>query len=159
MNRDDGSNERKPQGRPAERAVRGWAGVAPRRCWSGLSAISLGHRRRDELSASGAARACAMVGAPVGECDGVDVNTQHNVSIGLESLLHFLGHLQPFFPARWHLVAIVDQLQQRWIIVLLDPIGPHCGRRFILGIRHRCSFLQMPPVTDTIRSGSPASNW
>ena len=84
-------------------------GVPPRRCWSGLSAISLGYRRRDELSASGAARACAMGGAPVWECGRVDVNTQHDVSIGLEPLLHFLGHLQPFFPARWHLVAIVEK--------------------------------------------------
>jgi len=113
-----------------------WAGVPPRRCWSGLSAISLGYRRRDELSASGAARVCAMGGAPVRECGGVDVNTQHDVSIGLEPLLHFVGHLQPFFPARWHLVAIVEKLHQRWIIFLLDPIGPDCGRRIILGIRH-----------------------
>src|SRR5216683_5098241 len=69
-----------------------------------------------------------MGGAPVRECGGVDVNTQHDVSIGLEPLLHFLGHFQPFFPARWHLVAIVKKLQQRWIIFLLDPIGPDCGR-------------------------------
>src|SRR6267142_638520 len=123
----------------AERAARRWAGIPQRRCWSGLSAISLGYRRRDELSASGAARACAMGGAPVRECGGVDVNTQHDVSIGLESLFHFLGHPQPFFPARWHLVAIVEKLQQRWIIFLLDPKGPDCGRRFILEIRHRCS--------------------
>src|SRR6267378_6016807 len=78
-------------------------------------------------------------GAPVRECGGVDVNTQHDVSIGLESLFHFLGHPQPFFPARWHLVAIVEKLQQRWIIFLLDPIGPDCGRRLILGVRHTCS--------------------
>src|SRR5450631_2412162 len=120
-----------------------WAGVPQRRCWSGLSAISLAYRRRDELSASGAARACAMGGAPVRECGGVDVNTQHDVSIGLEPLLHFLGHLQPFFPARWHLVAIVEKLQQRWIIFLLDPIGPDCGRRFILRIRHACSLCRI----------------
>jgi hypothetical protein len=77
-----------PKGRPGRtccsRLGWRWAGVPPRRCWSGLSAISLGYRRRDELSASGAARACAMGGAPVWECGGVDVNTQHEVSIGLE---------------------------------------------------------------------------
>src|SRR4030081_2596374 len=116
-----------------------WVGVPPRRCWSGLSAISLGYRRRDELSASGAARACGMGGAPVRECGRVDVNTQHDVSIGLEPLLQLLGHLQPLFPARWHLVAIVEKLQQRRIMFLLDPKGPDCGRRFVLRIRHTCS--------------------
>src|SRR5437868_8460456 len=81
---DDSPNERKPQGRPGQRAVRGRADDGPAsrqgRCWSGLSAISLGHRRRDELSASGAARACAMRGAPVQEGGWVDINTQHDVS-------------------------------------------------------------------------------
>src|SRR6478736_1789402 len=125
------------------------------RCWSCLSAISLGYRRRDELSASGAARACAMGGAPVRECGGVDVNTQHDVSIGLEPLFHFLGHLQPFFPVRWHLVAIVEKSQQRWIMFLLDPIGPDGGRRIILGIRHTRSPCRWLPVTDTIEADSP----
>src|SRR4029453_5124062 len=110
-------------------------GVPPRRwCWSSLSAISLDYRRRDELSASGTARACALGGAPLREWGGVDVDTQHDVSIGLEPMLHFLGHPQPFFPTRWHLVAIVEKLQQHWIIFLLDPIGPECGRRIILGL-------------------------
>ena len=77
-----------------------------------------------------------MGGAPVWECGGVDVNTQHDVSIGLEPMLHFLGHLQPFFPTRWHLVAIVEKQQQRWIMFLLDLIGPDGGRRIILGILH-----------------------
>jgi len=76
LNRDDGLNERKPQGRPAERAVRGWAGVAPRT----VLVRPVGHISRSppprRISASGAARACVMVGAPVRECDGVDVNTQ-----------------------------------------------------------------------------------
>ena len=64
----------------------GWqrTGVPSRRCRSGLLAISLGYRRRDELSASCAARACGMGGAPVRECGRVDVNTQHDVSVGLE---------------------------------------------------------------------------
>ena len=60
------------------------AGVPPRRCRSGLSAVSLGYRSRNELSASGAVRACAMGGASVWECGGVDVNTRHDVSIGLD---------------------------------------------------------------------------
>ena len=60
------------------------AGVPPRRCRSGLSAVSLGYRSRSELSASGAVRACAMGGASVWECGRVDVNTRHDVSIGLD---------------------------------------------------------------------------
>ena len=86
--------------RRAERVIRSRLAMGrrpPGWGWSALSAISLGYRRRDELSASGAARACAMGGAPVWKCGGVDVNTQHDVSIGLESLFHFLGHLQPSF--------------------------------------------------------------
>src|SRR3954451_9658057 len=132
---------RKPQGRAGRtccsRLDWRWAGSPPRLYRSGLSAVSLGYRSRDELSASGAAWACAMGGAPVWECGGVNVNTQHDVSVGLEPLLHFLGHLQPFFATWWHLVAIVEKLQQRKIIVLIDPIGPDCGRRNILGVRHR----------------------
>src|ERR1700756_3123036 len=95
---DDGERKPQRQARPNVLfgAGRRWGGVPPRRCWSGLSAISLDYRRRDELSASGAARAGGMGGAPVRECGRVDVNTQHDVSIGLEPLLHFLGHLQPF---------------------------------------------------------------
>ena len=94
-----------------------------------------------------------MRGAPVQECGGVDINTQHDVSIGLEPLLHFLGHLQPFFPARWHLVAIVEKLQQRWIIFLLDP-NRHRLREADYPRNSSYVFsLQMLPVTDTIEAG------
>jgi type IV secretion system protein VirD4 len=48
---------------------------------------------RCNCSSSRSARACAMGGAPVRKCGGVDVNTEHDVSIGLETLFHFLGHL------------------------------------------------------------------
>ena len=116
-----------------------WAGVPPRRCCSGLSAVSLGYRRRDELSASGAARACAMGGAPVRECGGVDVNTQHDVSsrpwapapfprpasATLSSSVASCRHRRRFS-------ATSDNLPP-------DPIGPNRGRRFILEIVHRCS--------------------
>jgi hypothetical protein len=106
-----------------------------------------------------------MGGAPVRECGGVDVNTEHDVSIRLEPLLHFLGHLEPFFPARWHLVAIVEKLKQRWIIFIIDPIGPDWGRRLILGVRHtyspcgcrlsltrprRVACLDPPSISDSI---------
>jgi hypothetical protein len=96
-----------------------------------------------------------MGGAPVWECGGVDVNTQHDVSIGLEPLLHFLGYLQPFFPARWQLVAIVEKLQQRWIIFLFDPIGPDCGEADEPRNSSYVFFLLMLPVTDTIEAGRP----
>src|ERR1700712_1588437 len=80
-------------------------------------------------------------------------------------MLHFLGHLQPFLPARWHLVAIFEKLPQRWIIFLLYPIGSDCGRRFILGVRHigspcRCCLsltlsrwvarLELPQISNSI---------
>lgn len=76
-------NERKPQGRARPNVCSGLARRPVKRCWSGLLAISLGYRCRDERSASCAARACGMRGAPVRECGRVDVNTQHDVSVGL----------------------------------------------------------------------------
>ena len=101
------------QGRPGRTNVLFEAGLAmgqrpAKRCRSGLSAISLGYRRRDELSASGAARACAMGGAPVRKCGGIDVNTQHDVSIGLDDRsggcnlrLARSGVLRSLGPSRW----------------------------------------------------------
>ena len=133
-----------------------WAGVPPSRCRSGLSAISLGYRRRNELSASGAARACAMGGASVWECGRVDVNTQHDVSIGLEPCSISSAIFSHSFQLGGSL-SPSSKSRRRGIIVLLDPIGPDCGRRTILGTRHTCSPARCC-LSLTLSRRSPASN-
>src|ERR1700730_8605645 len=107
-----------------------------RRNWSGLIAVSLGYGCGDEPFASFAARAGAMGGAPVRKCVGIDMDPHNDVSISFESLLHFLGNLQPLFPGRWHLSAIVEKFQERRIVLLFEPIGADRWRRPVLGVGH-----------------------
>src|SRR3984957_6034661 len=77
-----------------------------------------------------------MRGAPIRKCVRVDLNTQNDMSVGLESLFHFFGNLQPPFPSQWHLVAIVRNSQQRRIIFFLNPIGSDRWRWPVLKVVH-----------------------
>src|SRR6266498_1593294 len=79
---------------------------------SGLIPVSLGHCRGDEFLASVTARARAIGGAPIRKCVRIDVNAHDDVSVGLESALHFLGNRQPLLPGAWHLVAVGEKLQE-----------------------------------------------
>ena len=72
---------------PAERAVRGGAGNGPA---SGRPYLSVTAAATNFLRP--ALPALVPGGAPVWECGRIDVNMQHDVSIGREPLHHFLGH-------------------------------------------------------------------
>jgi hypothetical protein len=58
------------------------------------------------------------------------------MAIGLQSLLHLLGHLQPLLPGAWHLAAVGEKPDHRRIVVLSDPIDPDGRRRLVLCVGH-----------------------
>src|ERR1700685_1181804 len=97
--------------------------------WAILIAVSLVDGCGEEPFASFTARARAMSGTPIRKCVGVDVNAHDDVSVGLKPLFHFFGNFPPFLPCAWHPVAVVEKLQQGWVILLVDPIGSHHWRR------------------------------
>src|SRR5450756_1291289 len=105
---------------------------------SGLIAKSFQDGRGDEFLAPRAARGRSVRGAPVRKCLRVDPNPQDDVAVSREPAFHFLGDFQPLLPAQWHLVAVLEDLQQRRIVFLLDPVSPDRRRRRVLGIRHGC---------------------
>src|SRR3569832_2366584 len=66
----------------------------------------------------------------------IDSNTHDRVPVGLETLLHFLGHLQPLGPDPWLAVAVVEYLQRGRIIRLHGPEGADGPQGLFVRFRH-----------------------
>ena len=84
-----------------------------------------------------------MGGAPFRKCIWINVNAHDDVTVGLESLLHFLGNLQPLLPGARHLIAIGENFQKSRVIFLVDPKRSYrWGQPFL-----QFSMLGMPVET------------
>jgi hypothetical protein len=97
-----------------------------------LVAVSLGDGRRDENFSPCSAGARAVGFAPLQIYVRVDGDAHDDVPVGLEALLHFLGHFPPFSPVAGQPVSVGENSEKRRIVLFLHPIDT--------GHRKRLSF-------------------